>query len=150
MIHLRNLRIAAGPTLAIAALLIACGGEEAAQPSKSPTPSPVKAVAPERSALETVTKMSADAQKCLELARADRYVEAVEVCRIALQDSANADVQRAYDEAQAAAREKVQAAAQQAAAEAAAQSLSGEDPVDAAKGALGGALDKAGGAFGKH
>ena len=113
---------------AMGALFVACSGDDPAATTREQP----AAQTPPTSLQETVAKVSAGAQKCLDMVNAQRYVEAVDACKAAMQDSANADVQGAYDEAVAAVEEQAKAAAVQAAAEL----LAGKDSGEAAKGAL--------------
>jgi len=84
----------------------------------------------------TVESLSADGKRCIELVKAKRYGEAIDPCTRALEKTANVDVKNAYAEAKAA----VQKEAEAAAARAAQESMSGEDPEAAARGAAADAL----------
>jgi hypothetical protein len=95
----------------LCALAVACGSGE--EPS---TAAPAASEAPPTAAVE---QMSAEAQRCLDLVKAKEYAKAIEPCELALRDMANAEVQRAYDEAKA----KVQQAAASAAEDTASGAL---------------------------
>jgi F0F1-type ATP synthase membrane subunit b/b' len=112
--------------------IFACGGESDSPGKAAGTSAP--AAAPEAAA--SVQQISAEAKQCLDLVRKKLYVEAVDPCQRAVQDTGNADVKRAYDEAVAA----VQREAQDAAVKAAAESLSGKPADEAAKDAASDAL----------
>lgn len=124
------------PLLGIAILcgfVIACGGDSET-PSSTPSSTPA-ASAPKKPAA-SVQQISAEAQQCLDLVKAKRYADAIDPCKRALEDTANADVQQAYNEAKAAVQQEAQAAGVKAASD----SLSGKPADEAAKDAAAGAL----------
>ena len=124
--------------LALAGFLTACGGE-----SESPSAggdAPAAAPAAEKPAA-SVKQISADAKQCLDLVKAKRYADAIDPCKRALEDTANADVQAAYNEAKSAVQQEAQAAGVKAASD----SLSGKPADEAAKDAASGALNNLGG-----
>ena len=91
----------------LCALTVGCGsGEESstAAPAASETP-----------ATATVQEISALGQRCLDLVKAKRFAEALDPCERALRDTANVDVQRAYDQAEAAIKQAAAAGAEEAA-----------------------------------
>jgi membrane protein involved in colicin uptake len=91
----------------LCALAVACGsGEEPSTgaPAASKTPP-----------AETAQEMSADAQRCLDLVKSKQYAEAIDPCERALREAANADVQRAYDQAKAEVEQAATSAAEEAA-----------------------------------
>ena len=88
----------------------------------------------------SVEQISAEAKQCLDLVKSKQYVEAIDPCKRALEDTANADVKQAYDEAVA----EVQKEAQAVAAKAASDSLSGKPADEAAKDAASSALGNLG------
>lgn len=90
-------------------LAVSCGSGE-----ESSTAAPAASEAPDTA---TVQEISAEAQRCLDLVKSKKYAEAIDPCERALRDTANADVQRAYDQAKA--------AVQQAAASSAGEAASG-------------------------
>lgn len=90
-------------------LAVGCGSGE-----ESSTAAPAASEAP---ATTTVEQISAEGQRCLDLVKSKQYAEAIDPCERALRDTANVDVQRAYDQAKA--------AVQQAAASAAGDAASG-------------------------
>lgn len=84
-------------------LAVGCGsGEEPSTGTKTP-------------AAETAPEMSADAQRCLDLVKSKQYAEAIDPCERALREAANADVQRAYDQAKSAVEQAATSAAGEAA-----------------------------------
>ena len=93
----------------LCALAAGCGSRE-----ESSTAAPAASEAP---ATATVQEISAEARRCLDLVKSKQYAEAIDPCERALRDTANADVQRAYDQAKA--------AVQQAAASTAGDAASG-------------------------
>lgn len=115
--------------------MLACG-EGSDSPDRTATPA--SAPNPGSASLQQI---SAEAMQCLDLVKQERYVEAIDPCGRAVQDSANADVKRAYDEAMAV----VQKEAEAAAIKAAAGSLSGKPADEAAGSAARDALRKFGG-----
>ena len=117
--------------------LTGCGGGDEPAASTSPPP-PQKAAAPPAA---TVQQISQEAKRCLDLVRQKLYADAITPCESALEQSANADVERAYAEA----KEAVEAAAKRAAITAAADSLSGKPADQAAKDAVQGELGGLGG-----
>jgi len=93
----------------LCALAIGCGSGE-----ESSTTAPAVGVAPPTA---TVQEISAEARRCLDLVKSKQYAEAIDPCERALRDTANVEVQRAYDQAKA--------AVQQAAASSAGDAASG-------------------------
>jgi hypothetical protein len=130
-------------TFALTAL-VACGGDDSAESSGSPAASSAAApAAAQKTVTETIKTLSADSKKCLELVRADRYVEAIDPCERAVRESGNAaniEVKQAYDEAKA----EVQAASQAAALKASAEMAEGKSAEDAAKDATSDMMGKFG------
>jgi hypothetical protein len=121
-------------------LALACGSEEGSLP---PVSSNAEDAAP-TSLSGQVKALSADARKCIDYVEAKRYVEAIDPCERAVNESgdvANTEVQQAYDEAKAEAQKATQAAA----AEAQSDMMEGKSAEDAAKGAL----DDAAGGLGR-
>jgi len=117
--------------IATAVLALACGSEEGSAP---PAVSAAGGEAP-TSLSEQVEALSADARTCIDYVEAKRYVEAIDPCERAVNESgnvANTEVQQAYDEAKAEARKATQAAA----AKAQSDMMEGKSAEDAAKGAL--------------
>ncbi len=86
---------------ALCALAVGCGNRE-----ESPTAAPAAATAQQR---------SGDAQRCLDLVKSKQYAKAIDPCERALRESANVDVQRAYDQAKAAVQQAAASAAGDAA-----------------------------------
>ncbi len=119
-------------------LMLACG-DSGDSPVTTPTATPAPGAASKPAA--SVQQISAEAKQCLDLVKQKRYVEAMDPCRRAIEDSGNADVKRAYDEAVAAAQQE----AKSAAVKAAAGGLSGKSVDEAASDAAGDALRKFGG-----
>ena len=118
----------------VAALSLACGGDDSAQQA-APTGDAAPSVA------EQVKAISADARQCIDLVKAQHYVEAITPCERAVRDSANAtnvEVQQAYNEATAKAKD----ASREAALEAAADMREGKSAEETARGALDDALGK--------
>jgi F0F1-type ATP synthase membrane subunit b/b' len=121
--------------VALCAFVLACGGESEAPRSQAAPAAAAKKPAP------SVQQISADAKRCLDLVKAERYADAIDPCKRALEETANADVQQAYDEATAAVKREAQAAGVQAASD----SLSGKPADEAAKDAATNALRNLGG-----
>ena len=96
----------------LCALAVGCGSRE-----ESSTAAPAASEAPPTA---TMQQISAEAQRCLDLVKSEQYAAAIDPCERALRDTANAEVQRAYDEAKA--------AVQQAAASTAGDAASGALP----------------------
>jgi hypothetical protein len=123
----------------VAALSLACGGDDSAQPTAPTVDAAQGDAAP--SAAERVKPVSADARQCIDLVKAQHYVEAIDPCERAVRDSANAtnvEVQQAYNEATAKAKD----ASREAALKAEADMREGKSAEETAQGALDDALGK--------
>jgi hypothetical protein len=133
--------------IAVAAVSLACGGEDdaakqAAQ-GAAPTTGAVQGGASPQSATEQVKTLSSDARKCIDLVKAERYIEAVDPCERAAKDRANmanAEFKQAYDEGMAEAKEASRAAALKAEAD----MREGKSAGEAARGAFDDALGGSG------
>jgi len=112
--------------------LFACGDG-----GGSSTSAPATAPAEAAEAAPSAQQISAEARSCLDLVKAGRYSDAIAPCERALKDTADADVQSAYNEAKAAVEKEAKAAA----AKTLSDSMAGK-PVDQA--AAGAASDAAG------
>jgi len=121
--------------VALCGFVLACGGDSEAPRSQAAPAAASKKPAP------SVQQISADAKRCLDLVKAGRYADAIDPCKRAVEDTANADVQQAYDEAMAAVKREAQAAGIQAASD----SLSGKPADEAAMDAATNALRNLGG-----
>ena len=125
--------------IVVAALSLACGGDDSAQQAAPTVDTAQGAAAP--SAVEQVKAISADARQCIDLVKAQHYVEAINPCERAVHDSANAknaEVQQAYNEATAKAKD----ASREAALKAEADMREGKSAEEAARGALDDALGR--------
>ena len=98
--------------------MLACGSgdEEGAKANLEPSASQVTPDA--GSVVQQVKALSIEAKKCLDLAKAGQYVEAIDPCERALRNSSEVpvDVMQAYDEARSHVVRDSKAAAREAAA----------------------------------
>jgi len=106
-------------TVLMSVFMLACGSgdEEGAKANLEPSASQVTPDA--GSVVQQVKALSIEAKKCLDLAKAGQYVEAIDPCERALRNSTGAvmvDVMQAYDEARSHAPKASKAAAREAAA----------------------------------
>ncbi len=123
---------------ALCGFVMACGGESDTPSSQSSAPASAPAA---KKPAASVQQISADAKKCLDLVKAKRYADAIDPCERALEETANAEVQQAYDEAKAAVKQEAKAAGVKAASD----YMSGKPADEAAKDAGAGALKNLGG-----
>ena len=115
--------------------MLACGsGHE--ENTESTLEAPASQVTPKAdTVVQQVKALSIEAKKCLDLAKAGQYVEAIDPCERALRESSGAakiEVQQAYDEAKA----EIAQASKAAAIQAAAKLLEGTSEGEAAKGVM--------------
>jgi hypothetical protein len=129
---IRILLLASSALFCVAMLGCGDAGDSSGTATTTAPAAPAAASKPAAS----VQEISAEAKQCLDLVKSQQYVEAIDPCKRALEDTANADVKQAYDEAVA----EVQKEAQAVAAKAAADSLSGKPADEAAKDAASSAL----------
>lgn len=106
-------------TVLMSVFMLACGSgdEEGAKANLEPSASQVTPDA--GSVAQQVKALSIEAKKCLDLAKAGQYAEAMDPCERALRNStgaAMADVMQAYDEARSHVPKASKAAAREAAA----------------------------------
>jgi hypothetical protein len=106
-------------TVLMSVFMFACGSgdEEGAKANLEPSASQVTPDA--GSVAQQVKALSIEAKKCLDLAKAGQYAEAMDPCERALRNStgaAMADVMQAYDEARSHVPKASKAAAREAAA----------------------------------
>ncbi len=130
-----NIFVASALSILLCTVFSACGQDSSKGTSDASGGAPA-AQAPAK----TVQEISAEAQRCLDLVKTKQYAEAIAPCEQALQDTANADVERAYAEAKA----EMKKVGQDAAAQAATDALSGKPADEAAKDAAADALGKYG------
>ncbi len=105
-------------TVLMSVFMLACGSgdEEGAKANLEPSASQVTPDA--GSVVQQVKALSIEAKKCLDLAKAGQYVEAIDPCERALRNSSEVpvDVMQAYDEARSHVVKPSKAAAREAAA----------------------------------
>ena len=122
--------------LVIGGFILACGSSETrTAPAAEPPAGDVSAPAE-----SSIQQLSADAKSCLDLVKAERYVDAIDPCERAVVEGANVEVEAALAES----KEAVLAAGAATASAAAAAALEGESVGDATKAAGGNVLKQLG------
>ncbi len=121
--------------LVIGGFILACGSSETrTAPAADPSAGDVSAPA------SSIQQLSADAKSCLDLVKAERYVDAIDPCERAVVEGANVEVEAALAES----KEAALAAGAATASAAAAAALEGESVGDAAKSSGGNVLKQLG------
>ncbi len=133
-----NVFVASVLSILLCTVFAACGQDSSEGTSDAPGGAPAAPAA--QAPAKTVQQISAEAQRCLDLVKTKQYAEAIAPCEQALQDTANADVEKAYAEAKA----EVKKVGQDAAAQAATDALAGKPADEAAKDAAADALGNLG------